>query len=291
MLEKLGEGHGLVLLARVDRMRPKHFSSTATALHRVFIAPIELQPRLFRPIPFPPTLSPQIQRRTYAAPKPKPAVEKSRLPINEEITARFITVVSPDGKLSGPQNTRSVLAGLDKKTHVLTMVNEGSEGGPPLCKILNRAELYAAEKEKKKKKRDSAKEGKVKELEMNWEIDKGDERTKMKKLGEFLAKGWKVEYTISKKRRGRQAEEDECEALVKRLRETLAEGGWKEYKPAEGKVGGVLVIYCEGKKSKSTVEKEKGTQIPLDSEPLQDEETIQDEDDTEKLAAVGGTAK
>ncbi|TVY32251.1 Translation initiation factor IF-3 [Lachnellula subtilissima] len=271
-------------------MRPKHFSSTATALHRVFIAPIELQPRLFRPIPFPPTLSPQIQRRTYAALKPKPPVEKSRLPINEEITAGFITVVGSDGKLSGPQNTRSVLSGLDKKTHVLTMVNEGSEGMPPLCKILNRAELYAAEKEKKKKKRDSAKEGKVKELEMNWEIDKGDERTKMKKLGEFLAKGWKVEYTISKKRRGRQAEGDECEALVKRLRETLAEGGWKEYKPAEGKVGGVLVIYCEGKKSKSAVEKEKGTRVPLDSDPIQDEETIQDEDDMEKLGAVGATA-
>ncbi|TVY53334.1 Translation initiation factor IF-3 [Lachnellula cervina] len=269
-------------------MKLRHFSGTATALHRVFIAPIELQPRLFRALP--PTLS--HQQRNYASP-PKPKVEKSRLPTNDEISARSITLVTADGKLSAPQNTRSVLSSLDQKTHVLTMVVEGTEEEPPICKVLNRAELYAAEKERRKRKKDEGKgKSRSKELEMNWAIEKGDEKTKMRKLVEWVGRGWKVEVTLAKKRKGRVAGEEECEALVGRLKGVLAEGGGKEFKPAEGKVGGVLTIYCEGKKGGSVVEKEKGTQDLGDNEPIQEDETTgtQDEDDTENSRALSGAA-
>lgn len=126
-------------------MRISHRSSTALALHRVFIAPsIAQQPSLsqvsrlstslttqWRPSPFPSLplylLFANGSRRCYAMinnnNNHKPV--KSRLPRNEEITAYSVVLVDDDGKLTDARQTKALLEELDLKTHVLAMVAEG----------------------------------------------------------------------------------------------------------------------------------------------------------------------
>ena len=120
---------------------------------------------------------------------------------------------------------------------------------------MKKAELFKIEKEKKKGKGGKEPNKTVKGLEMNWAIERGDLGHRLSRLREWLGRGWRVEVVLAKKRKGRLATVEEAEALVGSVRGVLKECGGRENKPAEGKVGGVMTIYCEGKVVK---EKEKG---------------------------------
>lgn len=85
---------------------------------------------------------------------------------------------------------------------------------------------------------------------MNWAIEKGDLGHRLNRLREWLGRGWRVEVVLAKKRRGRVATLEEAERLVESVRGVLGECGGRENKVAEGKVGGVMTIYCEGKVTK-----------------------------------------
>ncbi|KAH6680228.1 hypothetical protein B0J14DRAFT_578119 [Halenospora varia] len=237
--------------------------SASTALHRVFIAPIELSnPQFATRASINSTASPRWQqsklrcleqRRGYAGPMPHTRAagtnpRKSRLPRNEEIAAiaRTIVLVNGSGKLENPRATRLVLAGLDPKTEVLLMVSEASADKPAICKIQNKQELYRREKEARKGK------GKVpsqttKTIELNWAIEQGDLAHRMDRLREFLGKGFKVEILLAKKRKGRVATPEEGTALVNKIKEIITEGGWKESKAQEGELGKQVTIFAEGK--------------------------------------------
>lgn len=261
------------------KMRPPRCLSstlTASALHRVFVAPIDLQ---FHPH--------QLQLRHHAgAALTKP--EKSRLPRNDEITAYSITLVLPDGTLSDLRPTSSVLASLNPKTHILSTVVDGSPGTPPICKILNKASLYAAEKAQKQKRKDN----KVvsKSLEMNWAIDKGDLGTKMGRLAEWLGKGWRVEVVLAKKRKGRVAEGGEARGVVEAVRGVVEGNGGREWKPIEGSVGGMMTIYCEGKRRKGGEEQEKEKEGEKEGVVGNDTDAVKEVDTVEDVKEVGAAS-
>ena len=124
----------------------------------------------------------------------------------------------------------------------------------PIVKVVNKEEEARKEREGKKKKREERDPGATKKtLELNWAIERGDEAHRVETLRKFLGKGFKVDVVLAKKRKGKVVTEDVAGELVKRIRAVVKEEGkgWKEYKPMEGKVGGTVTIFCEGKLEKS----------------------------------------
>lgn len=245
--------------------------STAAALHRVFIAPIErsqfaLQRHQASALPQTSTskLHAHTQYRSYAA---SPAT-KRRLPRNKEITSTFVRLVTEDGKLSAPQTTWGVLNQLDPTTHSLITVSQpanprspaaqddsewgaaevsaSSEQEWPICKIMGNKELWEHERTKTKKTKAPAQ--KVKTIELNWAIDGNDLNHRLDRIREFLEKGYRVEVMMAGKRKGRKATQEEAEALVRSVKSVVDEvPGAKEMKDMDGKVLGQATLYFEGK--------------------------------------------
>lgn len=226
--------------------------NSATALHRIFIAPIESshRPLIARSAhaPFPNHLLTQ-RRNIIVARAAGTDPAKSRLPRDEEITAYAISVVAADGKLQAPRRTREVLASIDRKTHMLVMVVPAEAGAPPLCKIVDKKKEWAAAKARKKQQSGG---GPVptKTVELNWAIEQGDLTHRLGRVREFLEKGHKVEIVLAKKRKGRLATEEEARAVLTKVKEAVEEVGAKETKPMEGKLLGTATIYTEGKLAK-----------------------------------------
>ncbi|KAL2075473.1 hypothetical protein VTL71DRAFT_416 [Oculimacula yallundae] len=231
--------------------------STAAALQRVFIAPIELQTPSRVQTRGLVTLSSQLRQRPHAIlnlsqPQRRYVslhrAEKSRLPRDDEIQAWSVTLVDADGKLTEPRSTRDILSTLDRKTNSLVIVVPGEPGVPPICKILNKQQMRESEKAKLKAARGSGVTQKT--MELNWAIGKNDLGHRMDKLRGWLEKGWKVDVVLAGKKKGRKATEEEAEALVKHIRGVLEEVGGRETKLVEGKMLGQLTLYLEGKKAK-----------------------------------------
>lgn len=235
--------------------------STAVALHRVFIAPIELvRPResvqvTRRTISSISTSGPRCrakaprlllphQQKYYAS----SAAVKSRLPRDDEIKAWSISLVGEDGKLQDPRPTLDVLDSIDRKRDSLVVVVPGEPGVPPICKIMNKEAMRAAEKAKLKGARGGVTE---KTIELNWAIDGNDLSHRLVKLKGFLGKGFRVEVVLGAKRKGRKATVEEAETLIQRVKEAVGEvEGAKESKPMDGKLLGVLMMQFEGKLKK-----------------------------------------
>ncbi|KAH8789042.1 hypothetical protein F5882DRAFT_402647 [Hyaloscypha sp. PMI_1271] len=232
--------------------------STATALHRVFIAPIELvQPGQSQLQFTPRTISststsalrcsiraPRLlvsqQQKCYAS----SAAVRSRLPRDDEIKAWSISLVGEDGKLQDPQPTLDVLDSIDRKKDTLVVVVPGEPGVPPICKIMNKEAVRAAEKAKLKGARSAVTE---KTIELNWAIDANDLSHRMTKMKGFLMKGNRVEIVLGAKRKGKKATVEEAEALIARVKAAVAEvEGTRASKPADGKLLGVYTLQFEG---------------------------------------------
>jgi translation initiation factor IF-3 len=227
--------------------------SSAAALHRIFIAPIEHSalalPRLRVAQASPLCISHTQQRSFTRAPKVDTAIPERRLPSDGDIKAWSIYLVDENGKLSAPIQTFDVLDSMDRKTHTLTTVAMPSEqgNGPrlPICKIMNRKELHELEKAQKKKKVNPSRT--VKTLELNWAIDGNDLSHRLGKMKGFLAKGFRVEIMLAAKKRGRQATMEEADNLVKNIRDAVSTvEGSKEWKSMDGVVGNQATVYFQG---------------------------------------------
>ncbi|KAF8854717.1 hypothetical protein BDZ45DRAFT_627397 [Acephala macrosclerotiorum] len=242
-------------------------SSTAAALHRVFVAPIEqshLQSLQRTSLPPRSTPSSRVvhhqQRRTLVN---LHRAEKSRLPRDDEIKSWSVQLVTEDGKLQEPRSTMAILDSLDRKKDSLVVVKEGEPGVPPICKIMNKLTMREAEKARRK----AEKKGgvTVKTMELNWAIDGNDLGHRLTKLKEFLGKGQRVEVLLASKRKGkgRKATTEEAMGVIRKIRGAMREvEGAKEMKPMEGKVLGTATLFLEGK-----IQKEKAVNVPEEATP------------------------
>lgn len=235
---------------------PSHTSAPMQALYRVFVQPALINrtrsvalshlPQLQTSRPF------GLSTARLAAKGP-PAKRKQLW--DEEIPARRIQLVDPEtGSLNPPQRLRTVLDSVDRKTYRLVCVTsppagDWTEEWIPTCKLVDKKVAYEAEKAKKKQlQAKTAAEG-TKTLELNWAIDVNDLGHRMKRMQEFLAQGKKVELILARKKGGRRATPEECEALLQKINEA-AEGvkGTKEVKKFEGKLAGMGQLMYEGPK-------------------------------------------
>lgn len=251
---------------------PRCAFSAAAALRRVFILPAEqpllsqLRPQLRPSALTKSTTTALFQHRGYA----------SALPRDEQIAKQnfpFVHLVDETGKLSPPQRVVDILASLDRKTQSLHTValppprlrsrweqpteaapssEEGSARGVPeipVCKIINKEAVHKAAKVLKKKPANPSQT--VKTLELNWAIDPHDLEHRLKRMREFLEKGYRVDVVLIGKRKKRKASPEEAAETLRRIREGAEEvEGAKEWKAMEGKVGGQVTVYLEGKAKK-----------------------------------------
>ena len=202
---------------------------------------------------------------------------KKRYLRNEKIPYHWVRVADEAGVLSAPQPINRVIASLPEG-HNLIMVapppeekpssspSSSSPGGPvaitppaPVCRIENTAlklQLEAEARAREAEERAAAPQTKT--LELNWAIAPHDLSHKMKRLGEFLGKGMRVEILLARKKGSRKATAEEERALVKTIRDTaLGVPGSGEFKKPDGRVGGVLMMFFEGPRVARKGKKEK----------------------------------
>ncbi|WYZ38696.1 hypothetical protein EsH8_III_000610 [Colletotrichum jinshuiense] len=249
--------------------------NSRTALYRVFVSPFEkvealsrrsalsLPPsRVLPAVMVPPMRDfarhaalihrPRKPNRSSVA-APSAAASKSGLPADQQIHDRQIMVVDGNNKLTGPHDTRTVLASLDLEKQSLRMVTRPppnpAQDQPrfPICRVIDKGVEKERERTQEKAKKEAARKlARVKELELNWAIAPHDMGHKMKQMKTFLEKGYKVEVLFAKKKGSRTATRDEAMALVQAVRDRVTEvGGAKEWKEPDGQPLKVMKLYLD----------------------------------------------
>ncbi|KAI0405293.1 hypothetical protein F4802DRAFT_191667 [Xylaria palmicola] len=194
-----------------------------------------------------------------------------KLPRDQDIRYRWVRVADGSGSLSPPQRTDDVLARLPAG-HSLVMVSPPpppptpAPGAPAavlqpsaaICRIIDAAAEAAAAKSAEKEEKRLTKH--TKQLEVNWAVAPHDLGHKVKRLHEFLGKGYRVELLLARKKGSRKATPEEAQELVRHVQEAaLQVQGVSEYKKMDGAVGGVLKMFFEGPQGKKKTKKENGS--------------------------------
>jgi len=116
--------------------------------------------------------------------------------INEQIRAKEVMVIGPNGEQLGIKSTKdaitlSTYAGFD-----LVMINPN--GNPPVCKVMdyNKYKYQNKKKQKENIKRQREANLEMKEYRLSVSIDVHDFDTRVKNSSKYLEKGHKIKATI-----------------------------------------------------------------------------------------------
>ncbi|TKA23208.1 hypothetical protein B0A50_07601 [Salinomyces thailandicus] len=245
-------------------MASKHTSGAAQALYRVFVVPAYTRPVSTRQLTqlSPKSPSPRCRHglrsfstTTLRSAKSRPPEERVHKQ-DDEIKARMLYLVDPETnkREEEPRSRWEVMSTLDRKTHRLFQLSPDDPKDPyfvPVCKIQSKKDAYAQEKQRKQAQKDnkakSAKMNSVKTLELNWAIDLNDLDHRLEKVAEFLAEGRRVEIVLASKKRGRKASSQECEAVLKKIKDCVGSvPNAQELKGLEGSPGGFASLVLQG---------------------------------------------
>jgi len=126
-------------------------------------------------------------------------LKKKRIPINENIRAKEIRLVSDDGDHFG---VVSVEEGLKKaKERELDLVQITDNVVPPVCKIIDHGK-YTYEENKKRKKQEKSSKPQTKSIRLGFSISEHDMEVRVKSVEKFLNEGDSVKIVLPLK--GRQ---------------------------------------------------------------------------------------
>jgi translation initiation factor IF-3 len=150
--------------------------------------------------------------------------------INEQIRAKEVMVIGPNGEQLGIKSTKdaitlSTYAGFD-----LVMINPN--GNPPVCKVMdyNKYKYQNKKKQKENIKRQREANLEIKEYRLSWSIDIHDFDTRVKNSGKYLEKGHKIKASIRFKGREMAHTELGKDVLIK-FAEALSNVAVVEQKP------------------------------------------------------------
>lgn len=112
----------------------------------------------------------------------------------------------------------------------------------------------------------------MKIIELNWAIEKGDLAHRLAKIKGFLEEGRRVEVVLAKKKGGRRATVEECEALIDKIHECVesvpgsksVDDQDQDAAKVPQKLGGYMTFRFLGKEQKS--EREPGQDLEQDDE-------------------------
>ncbi|HFD15637.1 MAG TPA: translation initiation factor IF-3 [Rhodospirillales bacterium] len=148
--------------------------------------------------------------------------------VNEEITAREVRLVAPDGKQIGvvPLEEAQRLA----EEAELDLVEIAPEAKPPVCRIMDYGKYRFELGKKLREARKKQKQVHVKEIKFRPGTDEGDYRVKLRNLRRFLEAGEKAKVTL--RFRGREMAHQELGLqLLERVEQDLADLGVVEQRP------------------------------------------------------------
>ena len=144
-------------------------------------------------------------------------------------------------------------ASYDRSKYHLLLVNPTAEP-PYIVKIISKEayeieikRLFWKSREDKKNKRFQNPEKVVKEFQITWAISPHDLEYKMKRVDEFLRKGFRVELTLAGKKGMTKVPLSQMEELVAKVK-GMANVLGKEWREEEGEIGMQLSFFYQGKK-------------------------------------------
>ena len=130
------------------------------------------------------------------------ANNKGNQPINDQIRAREVLVIGPNGEQVGVKSIQDALTLASYAN--LDLVLMSPNANPPVCKVMD-YNKYRYEKRKKEKealKKQKANMSELKEYRLSPVIDVGDFETKLRNASKYLVKGDRIKLSVRFK--GRQ---------------------------------------------------------------------------------------
>ncbi|QJA06794.1 translation initiation factor IF-3 [Thermosulfurimonas marina] len=156
------------------------------------------------------------------------SIDKRRYRINEQIRAREVRLIGPDGKQIGIVPLREALARAEE--YGLDLVEVAPQASPPVCKIMDYGQfLYQeAKKAKEAKKRQSQVE--LKEIKVRPKTEEHDLQTKIRHIRRFLEDNNKVKIRVFF--RGREIVHPElAQKVLQKIQEAVKDLGQVEMAP------------------------------------------------------------
>jgi len=148
--------------------------------------------------------------------------------VNEEIRAREVRVVGPDGEQIGIIPLKEALKLAEEKE--LDLVNVAPNAKPPVCRIMDYGKFRYEQSKKEKEARKKQKVINTKEIRLSPTIEENDFQTKLRSAIKFIKAGDKVKVTV--RFRGRQiTHQDIGEKLLERIAQEMEEIAVVERKP------------------------------------------------------------
>jgi len=140
--------------------------------------------------------------------------------INDEIRAREVRLVGPDGEQIGIKNIRDALQmAIDLN---MDLVNIAPTAKPPVCRIMDYGKFRYEQQKKEKEARKNQKIVDLKEVWFKSNIDEHDYQTKYRNVVKFLKEGDKVKASV--RFRGREIAHSELgKKILDRLASEVAE--------------------------------------------------------------------
>lgn len=130
------------------------------------------------------------------------ANNKNSMLVNEQIRAREVLVIGPNGEQVGIKAIQDALTLASYASLDLVLINPNAN--PPVCKVMdfNKFRYEKQKKEKEALKRQRANTSELKEYRLSPVIDVGDFETKLRNATKYLEKGDRVKLAVRFK--GRQ---------------------------------------------------------------------------------------
>jgi len=178
----------------------------------------------------------------------KIAQDKLKNRVNEEITAKEVRVIGPDGTQLGIMDIKSALEKAEELE--LDLIEIAPQANPPVCRILNLSKyIYETQKKEKLQKKNQV-QVIVKEIRLHPNTDTNDVEFKARHATEFLQQGNKVKVSVLFK--GRElAYTEQGENLLKRFIEKLGDIAKMEQDiKMEGRNMSILLAPNKSKKKK-----------------------------------------
>ena len=135
--------------------------------------------------------------------------------VNEEIRAKEVLVIGPNGEQVGIKSIKDALTLATYASLDLVLMNPNDN--PPVCKIkdYNKFKYEKKKKAKEALKRQKATQSELKEYRLSPVIDVGDFETKLRNVTKYLQKGDRIKLTIRFKGRQMAHTELGLEVLTK----------------------------------------------------------------------------
>lgn len=148
--------------------------------------------------------------------------------VNENIRAREVRLIGPDGNQLGIKKLREALQ-LAREAN-LDLVNVAPNAKPPVCRIMDFGKYRYEQSKRAKEARKRQKVINVKEVRLSATIEEHDFQTKLRQVKRFLSKGDKVKCSI--RFRGREiTHQDIGRDLLKRIAEAVEDEAEVERRP------------------------------------------------------------